>query len=253
MAQSEPAQGLVETRPLPGFADHELAGSWGEVGDDRESGLAFDEHPSHRARITDPKARLPASSLRGRAVRKIGRMALLGVEDGPLEAPKQGQKLMHHRHDPPERSHVVPERLAEAAGLDEVALHVDDDKPEVADGALEIVGLCGDGRHLRACEKIVASEGRSRSAGAQETAVYVEIHEDSEHRRNERSRAQQIFSQSLSVRPWPGLLPRDRPSQRATRRRNAPRTSPRSDRRGRRPRPGPRRSTKPPRRGYGPP
>jgi len=28
--------------------------------------------------------------------------------------------------------------------------------------------------------------------------VYIEIHEDSEHRRNTRSRAQQIFSQALS-------------------------------------------------------
>ncbi len=34
-----------------------------------------------------------------------------------------------------------------------------------------------------------------RSAG---TGVYIEIHEDSEHRRNARSRAQQIFSQALS-------------------------------------------------------
>jgi hypothetical protein len=30
------------------------------------------------------------------------------------------------------------------------------------------------------------------------TGVYVEIHEDSEHRRNARSRAQQIFSQALN-------------------------------------------------------
>ena len=36
-----------------------------------------------------------------------------------------------------------------------------------------------------------------RSAG---TGAYVEIHEDSEHRRNARSRAQQIFSQALSRR-----------------------------------------------------
>jgi hypothetical protein len=43
---------------------------------------------------------------------------------------------------------------------------------------------------LRACEKIVASEGRSRSAGAQEPECMYEIHEDSEHRRNARSRAQ---------------------------------------------------------------
>ncbi len=73
---------------------------------------------------------------------------------------------------------------------------------------------------MRAFEKIVASEGRSHFAGAQErfarsetarkprqgrvsrmtraTGVYSEIHEDPEHRRNTRSQAQQIFSQALT-------------------------------------------------------
>ncbi len=38
------------------------------------------------------------------------------------------------------------------------------------------------------------------------TGVYIDIHEDSEHRRNARSRAQQVFSQALTLpQAWVGL------------------------------------------------
>ena len=55
-------------------------------------------------------------------------MAFLGVDDRQPAARKAADQPPDGRHDRREPVHVVAEALAEAAGLDEVALHVDDDE-----------------------------------------------------------------------------------------------------------------------------
>ncbi len=55
-------------------------------------------------------------------------MALARVDDEHAGAPRRIEDLLRRRNGAAQMRHVIAEDGAEAAGLDEVALHVDDDE-----------------------------------------------------------------------------------------------------------------------------
>src|SRR5271170_5339367 len=65
-------------------------------------------------------------------------MTLTRMQDRPLLGAKERDQLGDRRHDLRDRRQIVAERLAEAARLDEVALHVDDDERGM--GGIERIG-----------------------------------------------------------------------------------------------------------------
>ncbi len=75
-------------------------------------------------------------------------MPFPGVDDGPALRAEQGYQSGHGRHDRLEAGDVVAKGVAEAAGLDEIALHVDDDQRHLAGREGEGKGLGVDGDHL---------------------------------------------------------------------------------------------------------
>lgn len=55
-------------------------------------------------------------------------MTFSSVHDEQTSLPARDEKLLARRDGPAQDRHVVPERLAEAARLEEVPLHVDHDQ-----------------------------------------------------------------------------------------------------------------------------
>ena len=69
-----------------------------------------------------------AGELRRRCVREVGAVALAGVDDEHPGGAGGGDGGGAGRDGALQQRDVVAERLAEAAGLEKVALHVDDDE-----------------------------------------------------------------------------------------------------------------------------
>jgi hypothetical protein len=90
--------------------------------------LAAHEQTPHRAGIADPRRAAAARDLRRRAVAEVGGVALAGVDHHHPHRARDVEHAPARRDHRLQRRDIVAERLAEAAGLDEVALHVDDDE-----------------------------------------------------------------------------------------------------------------------------
>jgi hypothetical protein len=67
-------------------------------------------------------------------------VSLAGVDDGDRGIAQSPQQRCTGRHDSPELRHVIAERLAEAARVEKVALHIDDHQGEV--GRIDVY-CCG--------------------------------------------------------------------------------------------------------------
>ena len=115
-------------RALAGLVDHDLAVERIELGNDVVAGLAADQDPPHRPGIADPQRRRAALDLGRRRIGQIGQMALAGVDDQHAGFARRLQHRRDRLHRARELRYVVAQRLAETAGLHEVALHVDDQK-----------------------------------------------------------------------------------------------------------------------------
>ena len=109
--------------------------------------LAADEDAAHRARVADPHREPAAHLLRVREVGEIGTVAFTRMNDEESVPARGGEQGLDRRDRPPEEGYVVAERLAEAARIDEVALHVDDHQRAGARVELERIRLCLDRRH----------------------------------------------------------------------------------------------------------
>ena len=72
-----------------------------------------------------------AQPLGGRAIGEVGRVALARVEDRPAFARNRAISAATVGTIAATGAKIVAERLAEAAGLDEIALHVDDDERDM--------------------------------------------------------------------------------------------------------------------------
>ena len=127
IAQHQVEVGLVE-RALAGLVDHGLAVDGVELGDDVVAGLAANENAAHGALVADAHGRRAALDLGARCVRQIGAMTFTRVDDRQPVAAGGAQQLAQGRDDFGKLRHIVAERLAETAGLEEVSLHVDDDE-----------------------------------------------------------------------------------------------------------------------------
>ena len=75
---------------------------------------------------------LPRRSLAGGQVGQVGQVALPGVDDQHPGRAGGGEQLLQRRDDGGQLGDVVAEGLAEAAGQQEVALHVDHDQRHLA-------------------------------------------------------------------------------------------------------------------------
>jgi hypothetical protein len=92
------------------------------------AGLARDQEAAHRAGIADAQRRVAAQPLGRRAVRQVGPVALAGVDDRPAPHAEGLEQTPPSARSPAAALTSLPSAGAEAAGLDEVALHVDDDQ-----------------------------------------------------------------------------------------------------------------------------
>ena len=150
-----PERRAVE-RPLARLVDHRLVGQRREVVDDVVAVLAADQDAALGARCADAQARIAPVELGGRAVRQVGDVPLPRVDHGEAHRPGGLQHLLERGDDGLQVADVVAERLAEAARLDEVALHVDDHQRGGGGVERERVRLCRNGVH-DASSQVVAS------------------------------------------------------------------------------------------------
>jgi hypothetical protein len=108
--------------------DDRFARAWGKLRHDVVAGLTVDQDAAHRARIPDPQRRPASLALGRRAVGEIGAVAFARVDDANTVPSRPREQVAHGRDDRGQATHVVAERFAEAAALDEIALHVDHDQ-----------------------------------------------------------------------------------------------------------------------------
>ena len=145
--------GRVE-RALAGLVDHRLAVERIELGDDVVAGLAADQDAAHRPGVADAHRGRAALDLGRRRIGEIRAVAFARVDDQQA----CGARRVEHRFAGADRGlqqrHVVAERFAEAARLEKVALHVDDDErgPFELDG--ERLRLGGDLRYHSAARAL---------------------------------------------------------------------------------------------------
>ena len=119
---------------MPGLAITISPGDGRKLGDDLAAGLAVDQDAAHRARVADAQLGLPRRRLAGGQSDRSGLWHSRVWTIGRPAARKRVQQPAHVGHDRLQPGDVVAERFAEAAGLDEVALHVDDDQGEPCRG-----------------------------------------------------------------------------------------------------------------------
>ena len=118
---------VAKNAPLPGLSITGSPATRVELGDDVVSGFAADQDAAHRTRRADAQLGAPRSTLARRHVGQIGTVALARVHDSmpePRAAPSSSARHGLDRRG--ELRDVVAEHFAEAARLQEVALHVDD-------------------------------------------------------------------------------------------------------------------------------
>src|SRR5580704_10738995 len=92
------------------------------------AGLTADEDAAHRAAGANAVFRISALDLVRRRVGQIRPMAFARVDDQKAKLPRGGEYVPAWRDGGLQPGHVIAERGAEPAGLEEIALHVDDDE-----------------------------------------------------------------------------------------------------------------------------
>ena len=113
--------------------------------------LAANEDAAHRAGIADAQGWRAALDLGRRRIGQIGQMTLAGMHD---EQSNFAGCVQHRRdwlHRARKLRDVVAQRFAEATGLHEIALHVDDQQRRgrpVEIDRRRLRGDCADGRLL---------------------------------------------------------------------------------------------------------
>ena len=119
--------------PLPGLSITGSPVGRIEVRHDVVPGLAADQDPPHRPGIADPLRRHAAGDLGRRRVGEVRPVPLAGVDHQHAGRPRRRQRGGAGHDRGLQQRDVVAERLAEAARLEEVPLHVDDDERGAAD------------------------------------------------------------------------------------------------------------------------
>ena len=150
MLDAEIAQQRVEIsavkRALARLVDHRLAGQRTELGNDVVARLAADQYAAHRAGRADAHRGMPALDLGFGRVGKIGAVALAGVDHQQAGLARRVQHGLTGRNRAAKQRDIVAERLAKAARLEEIALHVYDDQRRARQVERDRFGLRMDGR-----------------------------------------------------------------------------------------------------------
>jgi len=103
--------------------------------------LAADENPPVRALGADRRVEAAARELRRRAVGEVRAVALARVDDRHAAGAREGEDGLQRLDDLQQHRDVVAQQRAEAAGVEEVALHVDDH--ERRRGGIHLEGVGG--------------------------------------------------------------------------------------------------------------
>ena len=122
------SRSVAQNAPLPGLSTTTSPARGCELRHDLVAVLAAHQHPPHRARIADALAPRPRTIFVGGQIGEIRAVAFARVDDHHAHAARRLEHAPARRDHRLQRRDVVAERLAEAAGLDEIALHVDDDQ-----------------------------------------------------------------------------------------------------------------------------
>ena len=121
---------VAKNAPLPGLSMTGSPGCRVELGDDVVAGLAAHQDAAHRTGIADAGRAAAADLLGRRQIEQVGPMALARVEHRQAGGAPGLEQRAVRLDRPPQLRHVVAEHFAEAARLEEVALHVDDEQRE---------------------------------------------------------------------------------------------------------------------------
>ena len=135
--------------PLARLLDDDLVRKRRDLTDDGGARLAGDQHPPHRAAIADADRRIAALALRRMQVGKIGPVAFHRVDHRQFRCPEAVDEPPHRGDDGLQAKDIVAEARAEASGLGEIALHVDDDERDGPRIEPEGEGECRDLAHQR--------------------------------------------------------------------------------------------------------
>src|SRR3970282_816677 len=108
--------------------DYRLAGDGVDLVDDVVAVLAAHEEAAHGPRIADVELRSATFVLRRRESGQVGPMALARVDDEEARGAAGLEHALGRRQGLEQERGVVAERLAETAGVHEVALEVDHDQ-----------------------------------------------------------------------------------------------------------------------------
>jgi hypothetical protein len=102
---------------------------------------AADEEPAHRPFVADMDLRVATLVLGARQVREVGAVPFAGVDHEDPRLAAGLQDALGSRQGGEQEGCVVAERLAEAAGIHEVALEVDHHQRGLLGIELEVVGF----------------------------------------------------------------------------------------------------------------
>ena len=140
MLQDGVQVGGVE-RALAGLVDHRLAGLGIKLGNDVVAGFAAHQNAAHRAGVAD-RGRAAAANLLGRRqIAEVGPMALAGMDHRKAGGAPGREQLPVRLDGAAQLRNVVAEHFAEAAGLQKIALHVDDEQRAVLGRERERIGF----------------------------------------------------------------------------------------------------------------
>ena len=109
--------------------------------------FAVHENAAHRTGIADAGREPAARLLCRRQVCEVGPMTLARVDDENAGFSRGVQHARRRRHRLTQERDVVAQCLAESTRIDEIALHVDDDKADVFRLEHELIRLCSYRRH----------------------------------------------------------------------------------------------------------
>src|SRR5450830_515916 len=134
-------------RALAGFVDHQLPIVWRQQRQDLVARFAAHQNAAHRTFIANTQRGIASLEFGRRTVGQIRQMRFARVHHQHAVFARQRQQFRYRRDDGRQRPHIIAEHAAEAAFLDEIALHVDHHQRRAA--AVELIGIGNgvDGNH----------------------------------------------------------------------------------------------------------
>jgi len=166
---------------LAWLVDHRFPRLRIEVLHDVVTGLASNQDPAHGTAIADARLQAAARFFRRRTVGEIGPVPFASVHDQEPALARSPQHAAGRRHRAAQPGHVVSERLPEAAGVDEIALEVDQEERGRPRLERERVRFR---LHLRHGHLSLGSRGVRDGDGATAVTTLLRLHAEAKARSN---------------------------------------------------------------------